>query len=151
MNISARSMGAVNVQVILETLGGGGHLTMAGAQLKGVNQDEARRRFRTRCAPSARSRRKGAKQRRPDGMNPPDVRAGHSIRKYAILLKIAPAERGAEHKRPPGACRGAKRNIEVTDMKVILKQDVKSLGKRMRSMRCRTVTPATSCSPRPGR
>ena len=46
VNISARSMGAVNVQVILETLGGGGHLTMAGAQLKGVNQDEARRRIR---------------------------------------------------------------------------------------------------------
>ena len=32
VNISARSMGALNVQVILEPLGGGGHLTMAGAQ-----------------------------------------------------------------------------------------------------------------------
>ena len=31
--ISARSMGEVNVQLILEKLGGGGHLTMAGAQL----------------------------------------------------------------------------------------------------------------------
>ena len=28
VNISARSMGALNVQVILEPLGGGGHLTM---------------------------------------------------------------------------------------------------------------------------
>ena len=62
VNISARSMGAVNVQVILETLGGGGHLTMAGAQLKGVNQDEARRRiqdavraFRQEQAEKARS------------------------------------------------------------------------------------------------
>lgn len=34
----------------------------------------------------------------------------------------------------------------TTTMKVILKQDVKSIGKRMKSMKCRTVTPATSCS-----
>jgi c-di-AMP phosphodiesterase-like protein len=33
--ISARSMGEVNVQVILETLGGGGHLAIAGAQFPG--------------------------------------------------------------------------------------------------------------------
>ncbi len=33
VNISARSLGAVNVQFILEKLGGGGHLTMAGAQI----------------------------------------------------------------------------------------------------------------------
>ncbi|GHU60148.1 phosphoesterase [Clostridia bacterium] len=32
-NISARSLGSVNVQLILEKLGGGGHNTMAGAQL----------------------------------------------------------------------------------------------------------------------
>lgn len=46
VNISARSMGALNVQVILEPLGGGGHLTMAGAQLKDctVKQAEARMR-----------------------------------------------------------------------------------------------------------
>lgn len=42
--VSARSMGAVNVQVIMEYLGGGGHLSMAGAQfsgstLKNVTQD----------------------------------------------------------------------------------------------------------------
>lgn len=34
VNISARSMGAVNVQVIMEALGGGGHHTMAASQLK---------------------------------------------------------------------------------------------------------------------
>lgn len=34
INISARSMGAFNVQIIMEALGGGGHQTMAGAQLK---------------------------------------------------------------------------------------------------------------------
>ncbi len=32
-NISARSMGKVNVQLIMETLGGGGHQTMAAVQL----------------------------------------------------------------------------------------------------------------------
>lgn len=33
VSISARSYGAVNVQLIMEKLGGGGHLTMAGAQI----------------------------------------------------------------------------------------------------------------------
>ncbi len=32
-NVSARSMGAFNVQLIMESVGGGGHRTMAGAQL----------------------------------------------------------------------------------------------------------------------
>ncbi|MCC5909551.1 MAG: DHH family phosphoesterase [Clostridiaceae bacterium] len=40
--ISGRSMGDVNVQVILEKLGGGGHLTVAGAQLEGVTMEEAK-------------------------------------------------------------------------------------------------------------
>ncbi len=39
--ISGRSYGQINVQVILEKLGGGGHLTMAGAQLKGASTEEA--------------------------------------------------------------------------------------------------------------
>ncbi len=38
--ISARSMGAFNVQLIMEAIGGGGHQTMAGAQLD-VSVDEA--------------------------------------------------------------------------------------------------------------
>ena len=42
VNISARSMGEVNVQVIMESLGGGGHLTMAGAQLKDCSAQRAR-------------------------------------------------------------------------------------------------------------
>ena len=46
VNISARSMGALNVQVILEPLGGGGHLTMAGAQLKNCTIREAEARMR---------------------------------------------------------------------------------------------------------
>ena len=39
--ISGRSYGQINVQMILETLGGGGHLTMAGAQLHGATVEEA--------------------------------------------------------------------------------------------------------------
>lgn len=39
--ISGRSMGDVNVQVILEKLGGGGHLTIAGTQIEGVSMEEA--------------------------------------------------------------------------------------------------------------
>ena len=41
VNISARSMGEVNVQLITEKLGGGGHLTMAGALLKNTDMDAA--------------------------------------------------------------------------------------------------------------
>ena len=39
--ISARSLGTVNVQVIMEALGGGGHQTMAGAQLKDMTVAQA--------------------------------------------------------------------------------------------------------------
>ncbi|OEH86564.1 hypothetical protein BHU72_12915 [Desulfuribacillus stibiiarsenatis] len=41
--ISARSQGDVNVQLIMEQLGGGGHLTTAAAQLRDVNLEEAER------------------------------------------------------------------------------------------------------------
>ena len=41
VNISARSLGAVNVQVIMEILGGGGHQTMAAAQLEDVSVEAA--------------------------------------------------------------------------------------------------------------
>ncbi len=34
LNISARSFGELNVQLVMEKIGGGGHLTMAAAQLK---------------------------------------------------------------------------------------------------------------------
>ncbi|MBP0979684.1 MAG: DHH family phosphoesterase [Oscillospiraceae bacterium] len=39
--ISARSMGSINVQIIMEYLGGGGHLTMAGAQFNNKNIEES--------------------------------------------------------------------------------------------------------------
>ncbi len=42
INISARSSGTVNVQVIMEHLGGGGHLNMAGAQIATQDMNEAK-------------------------------------------------------------------------------------------------------------
>ena len=41
INISARSLGEINVQLVMESLGGGGHLTMAGAQLENITVKEA--------------------------------------------------------------------------------------------------------------
>ncbi len=43
VNISARSLGVMNVQVVMEKLGGGGHQTMAAAQLKNTTEQEAKR------------------------------------------------------------------------------------------------------------
>ena len=40
--ISGRSIGDINVQIILEKLGGGGHITLAGAQLEGLTMEEAK-------------------------------------------------------------------------------------------------------------
>ena len=40
--ISGRSLGEINVQLILEKLGGGGHLTVAGAQMHGMDADAAK-------------------------------------------------------------------------------------------------------------
>ncbi len=41
ISISARSLGRINVQLIMEKLGGGGHFTTAGAQLSGKTMQEA--------------------------------------------------------------------------------------------------------------
>ena len=41
INISARSYGVLNVQKLMEKLGGGGHLTMAAVQLKDTTVFEA--------------------------------------------------------------------------------------------------------------
>jgi len=40
--VSGRSIGDINVQIILEKLGGGGHITVAGAQLDGMTLEEAK-------------------------------------------------------------------------------------------------------------
>ncbi len=42
INISARSMGALNVQIIMEKMGGGGHHTMAAAQIPNATLDKVR-------------------------------------------------------------------------------------------------------------
>lgn len=45
VNISARSLGDFNVQLVMEAIGGGGHLTMAGAYLEHTDMDTAKRRL----------------------------------------------------------------------------------------------------------
>jgi len=45
--VSARSVDEVNVQVVMEKLGGGGHMTVAGAQFTDIDAEEAVRRVKT--------------------------------------------------------------------------------------------------------
>ena len=47
VNISARSLGKFNVQIVMEKLGGGGHMTMAAAQLPDTTLDEGIERLKT--------------------------------------------------------------------------------------------------------
>lgn len=42
VSISGRSLGDINVQVILEKMGGGGHLTVAGSQIPDIDIEEAK-------------------------------------------------------------------------------------------------------------
>ena len=44
--ISARSIDDINVQLIMERLGGGGHMNIAGAQLEGYTIPEAKSRLK---------------------------------------------------------------------------------------------------------
>ena len=44
--VSARSFGEINVQRIMEKLGGGGHFTVSGAQLQGCTVEEAKEKIR---------------------------------------------------------------------------------------------------------
>ena len=43
IGISARSLGQMNVQIVMERMGGGGHLTNAAAQLEGTVEEVAQR------------------------------------------------------------------------------------------------------------
>ena len=44
--VSARSIDELNVQLVMEKLGGGGHMTVAGAQLSGVSIAEAKQKVK---------------------------------------------------------------------------------------------------------
>ena len=44
--VSSRSIDEINVQLIMERLGGGGHLSMAGAQLTDCTLEEAKKRLK---------------------------------------------------------------------------------------------------------
>ena len=45
VNLSARSLGEINVQFIMEKLGGGGNSTTAGGQVADASVDEVRARL----------------------------------------------------------------------------------------------------------
>lgn len=45
INISARSLGEINVQTIMEKLGGGGHQTMAATQIEGMNMEQVEKKL----------------------------------------------------------------------------------------------------------
>ena len=60
VKISARSMGQVNVQVIMESLGGGGHQTMAATVLKHTSLDQARERLHAAIDGYRASQKKGS-------------------------------------------------------------------------------------------
>ena len=66
VNISARSLGAVNVQVIMESLGGGGHQTMAAAQLKHITPEAARARIQTAIDQYRESQKKSLSKNEPE-------------------------------------------------------------------------------------
>ena len=44
--VSARSIGETNVQLVMERMGGGGHMNMAGAQLKGSTIEDAKKKLK---------------------------------------------------------------------------------------------------------
>ena len=69
VNISARSLGAVNVQVIMEALGGGGHQTMAAAQLKHITPEAARARIQTAIDQYRASQKKSSAEPGPEPQN----------------------------------------------------------------------------------
>ena len=66
VNISARSLGAVNVQVIMESLGGGGHQTMAAAQLKHITPEAAHSRIQTAIDQYREAQKRAASSRNPN-------------------------------------------------------------------------------------
>ena len=66
VNISARSLGAVNVQVIMESLGGGGHQTMAAADLKDITPEAARARIQTAIDQYRESQKKPLSKNEPE-------------------------------------------------------------------------------------
>ena len=60
VKISARSMGQVNVQIIMESLGGGGHQTMAATVLKHTSLEQARVRLSAAIDTYRASQKKGS-------------------------------------------------------------------------------------------
>ena len=50
ITISGRSIGDINVQLILEKMGGGGHITLAGAQIEGMTIEQVKEELKQRIS-----------------------------------------------------------------------------------------------------
>lgn len=50
VTISGRSIGDINVQLILEKMGGGGHITLAGAQIEGMTIEQVKEELKQRIS-----------------------------------------------------------------------------------------------------
>ena len=50
VTISGRSIGDINVQLILEKMGGGGHITLAGAQIEGMTIEQVKQELKQRIS-----------------------------------------------------------------------------------------------------
>ena len=50
ITVSGRSIGDINVQIILEKMGGGGHITLAGAQIEGMTIEEVKEELKQRIS-----------------------------------------------------------------------------------------------------
>ena len=48
VTVSGRSIGDINVQLILEKMGGGGHITLAGAQIEGMTIEQVKQELKQR-------------------------------------------------------------------------------------------------------
>ena len=122
VHISARSTGEINVQLILESLGGGGHFTGAGAQLQATRLEAALRAL------------KAAIDAYIDGN---EQKEEQTTREATAQLQLNDKEKGKEKRK------GNKQNLEIknskannknerrtVDMKVVLLADVKGQGKK---------------------
>ena len=50
VTVSGRSIGDINVQLILEKMGGGGHITLAGAQIEGMTIEQVKQELKQRIS-----------------------------------------------------------------------------------------------------
>ena len=143
VNFSARSMGALNVQVIMEKLGGGGHQTMAGAQMHfPIPETEEEREAQKGANCFGTGKRAVACCHRwllsgaiDPGCGRSSPVSGRMLRLFFLSPWFSLAKRGQRGYNgtilfPVGRTAGKPFEKEEKQMKVILQADVKGQGKK---------------------